>query len=195
MPVGATPVDAAYALDPDIGDRCIAATVNGQLAFLSSPLADGDVIEIHTQDPSVAEGPSPDWLEFVRTPRAQLHIEKRLGLRDDPETAPPLPLRNRAQIGINAIRMELHLRQRRLANERLLQGVVASLGYPDTHTLCVAVADHVVAASQVAEMIIERSQDPSYLPPTANPPRGRRTAPGPRRVAVGTGATSLTPAP
>ena len=64
---------------PDVGDRCVAATVNGQLVFLSSPLADGDVVEIHTADEHGPDdqpvGPSPEWLTFVRTPHAQLHIE------------------------------------------------------------------------------------------------------------------------
>ena len=192
MPAGATPVDAAYALGPDIGDRCIAATVNGQLAFLSSPLADGDVIEIHTQDAAVATGPSADWLEFVRTPRAQLHIEKRLGVRDGPETSPPLPLNVRAQIGLKAIRMELHWRERRLGSDRLLNEVAAALGCPDPHTLCVAVADHVLAAGRVADLLIERSEDLGLLTvPSARTP----TSAAPGRVTVAAGATSITTAP
>jgi len=166
LPAGATPVDVAYALGPDVGDRCIAATVNGQLAFLSSPLTDGDVVEIHTQESGVVDGPSREWLDFVRTPQAQLHIEKRLGIRDNPEEAPPLPLRDRAQIGLNAIHMELHWRERRLANDRLLHAVTAVLGYPDTDTLCVAVADHVVPAAQVADLLIEQAEGPAVLPDT-----------------------------
>jgi len=80
LPANATPVDVAYAISPDIGDRCLAATVNGQLTFLSSPLADGDVVEIHTLAEGETEadgrpaGPSPEWLTFFRTPPAQLHI-------------------------------------------------------------------------------------------------------------------------
>jgi GTP pyrophosphokinase len=190
MPAGATPVDAAYALGPDIGDRCIAATVNGQLAFLSSPLADGDVIEIHTQD---ASGPSVEWLEFVRTPAAQLHIEKRLGLRDDPQTAPPLPLHHRAQIGLKTIRMELHWRERRLGNERLLHEVATALGYPDPHTLCVSVADHVVPAARVAELLIERAEDPRQVPATRRP--ATAGADDHRGVSLPAGATTATAAP
>jgi GTP pyrophosphokinase len=158
LPAGATPVDVAYALDPDVGDRCAAATVNGQLVILSLPLADGDVVEIHTQGAAYADGPSVEWLAFVRTPQAQLHIEKSLGLRDEPEKAPPLPLRNRALIGLNAIRMELHWRERRLADEGLLHAVTAGLGYPDPQTLCVAVADRVVSAARVADLLIEKAE-------------------------------------
>jgi guanosine-3',5'-bis(diphosphate) 3'-pyrophosphohydrolase len=163
LPEGATPVDVAYALGPDIGDRCIAATVNGQLAFLASPLADGDVVEIHTQDPQTAAGPAAEWLGQVRTPRAQLHLEQRLGVRR-PEHAPPLPVRNRAVIGLNAIRMELHWRERRLAKDGLLQAVAADLGYPDPETLCVAVADHVVTAAHVVDRLIEQVEGAAVLP-------------------------------
>jgi GTP pyrophosphokinase len=156
LPAGATPVDVAYALGPDVGDRCVAATVNGQLTFLSSPLGDGDVVEIHTED--TADGPSEDWLGFVRTPQAQLHLERRLGLRDGPEKAPALPLRNRAKIGLNAIRMELHWRERRLADDKLLNAVCAGLGYPDPHTLYVAVADHRISASEVVDRLIDQAE-------------------------------------
>jgi GTP diphosphokinase / guanosine-3',5'-bis(diphosphate) 3'-diphosphatase len=159
LPANATPVDVAYALSPDIGDRCIAATVNGQLTFLSSPLADGDVVEIHTEDGGSADGapagPSPEWLTFVRTPAAQLHIEQRLGIRESPETAPPLPVAARARIGLAAIRMELRRRERRLAGEGLLLVLSAELGYPDPEALCVAVADHTVSAGEIAERLIE----------------------------------------
>ncbi len=159
LPANATPVDVAYALGPDIGDRCMAATVNGQLTFLSSPLADGDVVEIHTEDIGTTDGaptgPSPEWLTFVRTPAAQLHIEQRLGIRDKPETAPPLPVAARARIGLAAIRMELRRRGRRLAGESLLLTVSAELGYPDPEALCVAVADHTVSADEIAERLIE----------------------------------------
>ncbi|MBX6749403.1 MAG: bifunctional (p)ppGpp synthetase/guanosine-3',5'-bis(diphosphate) 3'-pyrophosphohydrolase, partial [Micromonosporaceae bacterium] len=166
LPAGATPVDVAYALGPDVGNRCVAAAVNGQLVILSLPLSDGDVVEIHTQDPEHGDGPSPEWLSFVRTPQAQLHIEKALGLRDEPETAPPIPLRNRAMIGFNAIRMELHWRERRLANERLLYAVTAALGFPDPQTLCVAVADRVVSAAQVADLLIEEAEGDAVLAAT-----------------------------
>jgi guanosine-3',5'-bis(diphosphate) 3'-pyrophosphohydrolase len=166
LPAGATPVDVAYALGPDIGDRCVAAAVNGQLVILSLPLSDGDVVEIHVQDPEQAEGPSPEWLTFVRTPQAQLHIEKALGVRDDPEKAPPLPLRNRALIGMNAIRMELHWRERRLADERLLHAVTAALGFSDPQALCVAVADRVVSAAQVADLLIEEAEGDAVLAAT-----------------------------
>jgi len=167
LPANSTPVDVAYAVGADVGDRCVAATVNGQLAFLSSPLADGDVVEIHTAGPEETKGPdgkpigpSREWLSFVRTPHAQLQIERRLGLGAragaDPESAPPVPFPARVRIGRAAISMELRRRERGLASDMPLHTLAAELGYPDVESLLVAVADHVVSAEEIAGRLIEQ---------------------------------------
>ena len=69
LPVGATPVDFAYAIHTEVGHACIGARVNGRLVPLDSPVASGDTIEIFTSKVEGA-GPSQDWLKFVRTHRA-----------------------------------------------------------------------------------------------------------------------------
>ena len=87
LPQGATPVDFAYAVSTDTGHRCVGARVNGQLVSLGNPLSDGDVVEILTTT-SEDTGPSRDWLEFVKTPQAQLKVrqwftDQRRGLAID----------------------------------------------------------------------------------------------------------------
>lgn len=165
LAANSTPVDVAYALSPEIGDRCIAATVNGQLTFLSSPLADGDVVEIHTAKPHETRdpegkpiGPSPEWLTFVRTPHAQLHIERRLGVRAvaDPEASQPVAFKARVRIGRSAIRMELYRRDRVLPTDAPLITLADELGYPNVDQLLVAVADHDLVAGDVAQQLIEQ---------------------------------------
>jgi GTP diphosphokinase / guanosine-3',5'-bis(diphosphate) 3'-diphosphatase len=179
LPENSTPIDVAYALGPETGDRCIAATVNGQLAFLSSPLADGDVVEIHTASPDDrSAGPSREWLTFVRTPYAQLHIEHRLGAQteEDPEHAPPLPFPARARIGKAAITMELRRRGRGLASDMPLVSLAGLLGYRDTDTLYVAVADHVVSAESIAETLIDHVDGGSIEAAIAAAPNRRPAA-------------------
>jgi GTP diphosphokinase / guanosine-3',5'-bis(diphosphate) 3'-diphosphatase len=165
LPANSTPVDVAYAVGPEVGHRCVAATVNGQLAFLSSPLADGDVVEIHTAGPDETSdpdgkpiGPSPEWLTFVRTPNAQLEIEQRLGGRAglDPETAPPVPIPARVRIGRAAVGMELRRRERTLATDLPLLALAGELGYHDVETLLLAVADHIERAEVIAARLIEQ---------------------------------------
>jgi guanosine-3',5'-bis(diphosphate) 3'-pyrophosphohydrolase len=75
LPKGATPVDFAYAIHSGVGDRCVAAKVNGEHVPLRTELRSGDVIEITTA-PSAK--PNPSWLNFVRTGRARSKIRSYL---------------------------------------------------------------------------------------------------------------------
>ena len=75
MPRGATIVDFAYAIHSNIGDRTIAARVNGEQVPLRTKLKNGDVVEIVTAPVSA---PNPAWLTFVRTGRARSKIRHHL---------------------------------------------------------------------------------------------------------------------
>ena len=71
LPQGATCVDFAYAVHSDIGDRCIAAKINHELAPLRTRLQNGDQVEIIT---AAHARPNPAWLAFVTTGKARSHI-------------------------------------------------------------------------------------------------------------------------
>ncbi|ABC22656.1 (p)ppGpp synthetase I (GTP pyrophosphokinase), SpoT/RelA [Rhodospirillum rubrum F11] len=73
LPSGATPVDFAYAVHTQVGDRCVSAKVNGRLVPLRTPLHNGDQVEIAT---SKAQTPSPEWERFVVTGKARAQIRK-----------------------------------------------------------------------------------------------------------------------
>ncbi|WP_170854079.1 RelA/SpoT family protein [Microlunatus flavus] len=73
LPQGSTPVDFAYSVHTEVGNRTIGARVNGKLVPLESELHNGDVVEIFTSKAENA-GPSRDWLTFVRSPRARNKI-------------------------------------------------------------------------------------------------------------------------
>lgn len=75
LPRGATVVDFAYAIHSNIGDRTVAAKVNGEPAPLRTELKNGDVIEVVTAPVSA---PNPAWLGFVRTARARSKIRHNL---------------------------------------------------------------------------------------------------------------------
>jgi len=75
LPRGATPVDFAYAIHSDLGDHCVAATVNGEPVALRTELRSGDVVEI-VSAPNAK--PNPAWLNFVRTGRARSKIRHYL---------------------------------------------------------------------------------------------------------------------
>jgi len=73
LPAGSTPVDFAYAVHTEVGHRTIGARINGRLVSLESPLDNGDVVEVFTSK-SDSAGPSRDWLNFVKSPRARSKI-------------------------------------------------------------------------------------------------------------------------
>src|SRR5207245_5252716 len=71
MPRGATPVDFAYAVHTDIGNRCAAARINYELVPLRTELKNGDRVEIIT---AAHEHPNPAWLSYVKTAKARSQI-------------------------------------------------------------------------------------------------------------------------
>jgi RelA/SpoT family (p)ppGpp synthetase len=71
LPRGATPVDFAYAVHTDIGNRCVAAKVNYELVPLRTELKNGDRVEIIT---AAHAHPNPAWLSYVRTGKARSQI-------------------------------------------------------------------------------------------------------------------------
>ena len=75
LPRGATVVDFAYAIHSNIGDRTLAARINGEQVPLRTELKNGDVIEIVTAPVST---PNPAWLSFVRTARARSKIRHHI---------------------------------------------------------------------------------------------------------------------
>jgi len=78
FPQGATALDFAYAIHSMVGHRCAGAKVNGRMVPLSTPLKQGDSVEILTNP---GQKPSRDWLEMARTGRALTRI--RRAVRED----------------------------------------------------------------------------------------------------------------
>ena len=71
LPRGSTPVDFAYAVHTDIGNRCIACRINHELMPLRTELRNGDQVEIITASHA---NPNPAWLGYVKTGKARSQI-------------------------------------------------------------------------------------------------------------------------
>lgn len=71
LPQGSTPVDFAYGIHTEVGDRCAGAKVNGKIVQLKHRLENGDSVEILT---SQIQKPSRDWLKFVKSQKAKARI-------------------------------------------------------------------------------------------------------------------------
>jgi RelA/SpoT family (p)ppGpp synthetase len=75
LPKGATPVDFAYSVHSELGDRCVAARIDGSLEPLNTPLKSGQTVEVITARHA---RPNAAWLHFVKTAKARSHIRNFL---------------------------------------------------------------------------------------------------------------------
>ena len=73
LPINATPIDFAYSIHSQIGDKCVAAKINGKLQPLKTILQNGDQVEILTSDQSQ---PSFIWERFAVTSKVKSHLRR-----------------------------------------------------------------------------------------------------------------------
>ena len=82
LPKGATPVDFAYAVHSEVGDRCVGTKINGRMMPLRSELRNGDQVDIITSE---AQTPSPTWESFVVTGKARSRIRRYIRSQESDE--------------------------------------------------------------------------------------------------------------
>ncbi|HEU4422759.1 MAG TPA: HD domain-containing protein [Pilimelia sp.] len=166
LPAEGTPVDVAYEMGSEVGDYCLAAKINGRLAPLSSPLSEGDVVEIFTEADGHPEldvtagpsGPQREWLSFVKSTHAQRQISRWFAEHHEPG----ISIADKVRLGRAAIGLALRKHDRGLASVVPLRQLAEDLGYPDLETLLVAVVDRTVSPDAVVEQLIARvDQRPS----------------------------------
>ena len=140
LPRGSTPIDFAYAVHSQVGDRCVGAKIDGRMAQLRTALRNGDQVDIITSRNSQ---PSPEWERIVVTGKARARIRRFL----------------------RAHRRDEHLAQGREAvaraarseqvtvTERALEPVLGQLRQRSIDDLMVAVGEGTIAARTVLEAL------------------------------------------
>ncbi|QIK77486.1 RelA/SpoT family protein [Nocardioides piscis] len=148
LPVEATPVDFAYAVHTEVGHHTIGARVNGRLVALESQLDNGDVVEVFTSKAPSA-GPSQDWLNFVKSPRARSKIRQWFTKERREEAIE----RGKDQIG-RQIRKEGLPLKRLMTHESLMQAA-AHFNHDDVSALYAAVGEGNLSAQAVVRRVID----------------------------------------
>lgn len=148
LPAGSTPVDFAYAVHTEVGNRCVGAKVNGKLIPLESALTNGDVVDIVTNK-GINAAPSRDWLNFVKSPRARSKIKAWFSKERKEEAI---------EAGQESIARQMRKAglplQKILAGQAILE-IAHDLHYQDVEELYAAVGNgHVSAASVVEKLAI-----------------------------------------
>jgi guanosine-3',5'-bis(diphosphate) 3'-pyrophosphohydrolase len=148
LPAGSTPVDFAYAVHTEVGNRCIGAQVNGKIVPLESTLSNGDVVEVFTSNSENAT-PSEDWLGFVKSPRARTKIKQHFK-------------RERREEAIELGKDELTraMRKRRLPMQRMLThdnltSLAKDMNLKDVEALYAALGEHHISPASVVQRLLE----------------------------------------
>jgi GTP diphosphokinase / guanosine-3',5'-bis(diphosphate) 3'-diphosphatase len=147
LPTGSTPVDFAYAVHTEVGNRCIGSRVNGRLVALERKLENGEVVEIFTSKADGA-GPSRDWLAFVASPRAKAKIRHWFAKERREEAI---------EAGKEAITREARrtgMPLQRLVSVDSMAALARELHYPDLSGLYAAVGENHTSARHLVSRLV-----------------------------------------
>jgi guanosine-3',5'-bis(diphosphate) 3'-pyrophosphohydrolase len=146
LPSGGTPVDFAYAVHTEVGDKTIGAKVNGRLVPLETALNSGDVVEIFTSKSQDA-APSQDWLNFVKSPRAKAKIKHHFSQERRDEAI------EQGKEALTKAMRKQNLPLQQLMSAESLTKIVSDLRYSDVSALFAAIGENQVSAQSVIEKL------------------------------------------
>lgn len=155
LPSGATPIDFAYAIHSDIGDKCVGAKVNGRIAPLNTKLNNGDQVEVIT---SKTQNPSPTWERFVVTGKARSHIRKYIRNQQRDE-----------YIALGRAMLQKVFRQEDYEfNEKAVAGVVKQFKADDAEDILAKIGSGIFAARDVFRAIFPGHKTEMVKRPSAD---------------------------
>jgi RelA/SpoT family (p)ppGpp synthetase len=159
LPRGATPIDFAYAVHTDVGDTCIGAKVNGQLAPLGQPLQNGDEVEIVR---SSVQKPPAAWESMVVTGKARAAIRRAARAHA-----------RRQYAGLGRHTLERRFEQAgKTFNEQALPVVAGRLSFADVDDMLAALGRGQISAASVLKEVHPDYREERLQQPQAKPEEG-----------------------
>ncbi|MCD6364101.1 MAG: bifunctional (p)ppGpp synthetase/guanosine-3',5'-bis(diphosphate) 3'-pyrophosphohydrolase [Synergistetes bacterium] len=148
LPKGSTPVDFAYAIHTEVGNRCVGAIVNNRIVPLDYELKTGEIVRILT---SSHGNPSRDWLSFVKTSRARTKIRQWLRRKEKGERE--AHLKKGREMLVKELRQRGAEEQRVLTSARLNE-IAKEFGFLGEEDLLVRIGEGTLSLGSVLQKLL-----------------------------------------
>lgn len=156
LPNGSTPIDFAYRIHTEVGNKMVGATVNGAIVPLNTVLKTGDVVSIRTSN--LSPGPSEDWIKIVKSTHARNKIRSFYQKKEIEKKS--------AEIEKGKDFLVDELKRRNLnpddyLERKKLEAVVSALTYPSLNDLYYSIGAKSIPVTTVVDRMVNHSASKS----------------------------------
>ena len=149
LPSGSCPIDFAYRIHTEVGNKTVGAKVNGAIVPLNTPLKTGDVVDILTNNNSV--GPSADWIKIVKSGHARNKIRTFLQKQEQQSRKESIKL-GRSMLEDEFKRLKL---DPKLMDQKRLESILTSLSFKSVDDLYVGIAMKRVSLQSIVDRLVK----------------------------------------
>ena len=149
LPSGSCPIDFAYRIHTEVGNKTVGAKVNGAIVPLNTPLKTGDVVDILTNNNSV--GPSADWIKIVKSGHARNKIRAFLQKQEQQSRKDSIKL-GESMLEDEFRRLKL---DSKLMEQKRLESILTSLSFKSVDDLYVGIAMKRVSLQSIVDRLVK----------------------------------------
>lgn len=149
LPSGSCPIDFAYRIHTEVGNKTVGAKVNGAIVPLNTPLKTGDVVDILTNNNSV--GPSADWIKIVKSGHARNKIRTFLQKQEQQSRKDSIKL-GESMLEDEFKRLKLDTK---LMDQKRLESILTSLSFKSVDDLFVGIAMKRVSLQSIVDRLVK----------------------------------------
>lgn len=149
LPSGSCPIDFAYRIHTEVGNKTVGAKVNGAIVPLNTPLKTGDVVDILTNNNSV--GPSADWIKIVKSGHARNKIRTFLQKQEQQSRKESIKL-GQSMLEDEFRRLKL---DPKLMDQKRLESILTSLSFKSVDDLYVGIAMKRVSLQSIVDRLVK----------------------------------------
>lgn len=149
LPSGSCPIDFAYRIHTEVGNKTVGAKVNGAIVPLNTPLKTGDVVDILTNNNSV--GPSADWIKIVKSGHARNKIRAFLQKQEQQSRKESIKL-GQSMLEDEFRRLKL---DPKLMDQKRLESILTSLSFKSVDDLYVGIAMKRVSLQSIVDRLVK----------------------------------------